>query len=112
MAVQTINISKIPIISFNPEGWSENRKEFLSALLFSHKIGVAALQEHFQLKNNLYKLNCFEDYESFSVGAHKSNDRIRSGRPSGGISFIYHKNFCQFIERLPIPPTNRVQGIY
>ena len=99
------------MISYNSTGWNDNKSEFLKTLLISHKIGVCALQEHFQLSNNLYKLNCFVDFESFSVGAIKNNNKIHSGRPSGGLSFIYHKNLCQFIQRLPIPPTNRVQGM-
>ena len=86
-------------------------RDFLDTLLRSHQIGICALQEHFQLKNNFYKLSCFKDFETFSVPAQKCNNRIHSGRPSGGLSFIYDKNLCQFVERLPVPPTNRVQGI-
>ena len=111
MAAQTNFISSLPLLSYNSTGWNENKSEFLKTLLISHQIGVGALQEHFQLKNNLYKLNCFENFETFSVGAQKSNNYIHSGRPSGGLTFIYNKNLCQYVERLPIPTSNRVQGM-
>ena len=50
-----------------------------------HNTNLEVLQEHMQLKPNLYKIKeHFPGYELFSVPAYKDNSRINSGRPSGG----------------------------
>ena len=100
-----------PILSYNTTGWSTFKADFVNTILFSHGILIAALQEHFQLKDNLYKLDCFNNFEVFSIPAFKNNNFVHAGRPSGGISFIYSNSLCQYATRLVCPGSYRVQGL-
>ena len=72
---------------------------------------LCGLQEHFQLENNLYKLDCFKDYNVFSIPARKTNNRVHRGRPSGGLSLIYHQSLCSYATQLRVPNSHRVQGL-
>ena len=44
------------MLSYNPTGWSNMKKDLVRLLILTHNILVCALQEHFQLAANLYKL--------------------------------------------------------
>ena len=70
---------------------------------------LCGLQDHFQLVNNLYKLDCFNEYNVFSIPARKCNNKVHRGRPSGGLSLIYHQSLCAYATQIRV--SNRVQGI-
>ena len=107
-----INIIKsLPLVSYNSTGWGNNKIDFINTILISHGILVCALQEHFQLKENLYKLECFDQYESFSLPAYKNNNIVSSGRPMGGLSLIYNQCLSKYASRLTVPQSRRVQGL-
>ena len=73
---------------------------------------VGATQEHWQLAPNIYKLQSkFQNYELFSLPARKSSSRIHRGRPSGGLCLYYHKKIQHLVTHIPVPNSNRVQGI-
>ena len=77
------NIGQLSMLSYNPTGWSKPKIDLIKVILISHSIQIRAIQEHFQLENNLYRLNSFENYKVFSVGATKKNNVVNRGRPSG-----------------------------
>ena len=85
----------LPALSFNSTGWSNFKVDFISTLLITHGILLCAVQEHFQLKDNLYKLDVFNNFEVFSIPAFKNNNFVHAGRPSGGLSLIYTLFFLQ-----------------
>ena len=85
---------------------------YINTILVSHGLQICALQEHMQLKSNLYKIKKhFPSFELFSVPAHKDSSRISSGRPSGGISFLYTQTLSKYITRIACPDSSRVQGL-
>ena len=79
----------LPSLSYNSMGWANHKIDFIRTLLLTHGIMVCAIQEHFLLKHNLYKLSCFEGYEVFSIPAHKNVNIVQGGRPSGGLALFY-----------------------
>ena len=101
----------IPILSYNSTGWSELKADFINTIMLSHSIQIVALQEHFKLNDNLHKLDCFNNYDVFSVPAFKHSNYIHAGRPSGGLSFIYSHKISQFVTRINCPRSHRVQGL-
>ena len=80
----------VALLSYNSTGWSDIKINFVNILLQAHGIMLCGLQEHFQLENNLYKLDCFKDYNVFSIPARKCNNKVHRGRPSGGLSITNH----------------------
>lgn len=101
----------MPLLSFNPTGWANHKIDFIKTLLFTHGVMVCAVQEHFLLKQNLYKLQCFQGYEVFSIPAHKNNNLVHSGRPSGGLALFYKQDLSKWVTRLSVPNSYRVQGL-
>ena len=103
--------SNLTFMSYNVTGWTDTKINFVNVLLQAHGLLLCGLQEHFQLENNLYRINCFRNYEVFSVAASKSNNIVHRGRPSGGISILYHQSLCKFATQLRVPNSLRVQGL-
>ena len=102
----------ISAVSYNSSGWNPDKGEYLNTILSSHGVHIASLQEHMQLKANLYKIKKhFPDYELFSVPAFKDSSRISAGRPSGGISFLYSQALSRYVTRISCPNSLRVQGL-
>ena len=101
----------IPIMSYNSTGWSEFKADFVNTLLLTHSIQIFALQEHFKLSDNVHKLDCFLNYDVFTVPAYKHSNSLHSGRPSGGISLIYSHSISQYVSRINCPESHRVQGL-
>ena len=102
----------IACLSFNTTGWSEFKSNLINTILLSHSIQICAIQEHFQLESNLFRLKkAFKDFEVFSLPAVKSNYQVHSGRPSGGISLLFDKKLGSFIKQVTCPNSTRVQGI-
>ena len=102
----------ITALSFNTSGWNTLKVNYIKTILISHSISILAVQEHWLLEKNLYKLeNCFENYDVFALPARKSNSQINKGRPSGGICFMVKNELCSVTKRLHCPNSSRVQGI-
>ena len=101
------------LLSSNSTGWGAVKADFVNTLLLSHSVFVCALQEHFQLGPNLYRLNSgiSDEYELSAVPAFKTNKSIQAGRPSGGIAFFYHKSLNKYASRITVPNSYRVQGL-
>ena len=105
-------IKNIPIISYDSTGWNTLKAQFFSALAITHSIGVGAIQEHFLLKGNLYKLSKeFPCYGVFSIPAVKSNSAVSRGRPSCRLSIIYKKQLMKYTSHIQVPDSNRVQAL-
>ena len=104
-----IEHSSLTAVSYNSSGWNEYKGDYINTILVSHGVQICALQEHMQLKSNLYKIKKhFPSFELFSVPAHKDSSRISSGRPSGGISFLYTQTLSKYITRIACPDSSRV----
>ena len=69
----------LPSLSYNSMGWANHKIDFIRTLLLAHGVMVCAIQEHFLLKQNLYKLACFEGFEVFSIPAHKNENVVQGG---------------------------------
>ena len=111
MDVQS-SLDNIACMSFNTTGWSDFKGNLINTILLSHAIQICAIQEHFQLESNLYRLNqAFKDFEVFALPAVKSNHQVHSGRPSGGVALLFDKKLCPLIKQLTCPNSTRVQGI-
>ena len=106
----TIN-HNMPLLSYNSTGWANHKIDFVKTLLFTHGVMICAVQEHFLLKQNLYKLQCFQGYEVFSLPAHKCNELVSGGRPSGGLALFYNQQLSKWATRLTVPNSYRVQGL-
>ena len=109
MASTTIELN---LLSYNSTGWSDYKSDFLHTLMISHKAKVACIQEHFQLKSNLYKISRgFKEYQCFSIPAYKSNNSIHGGRPASGLSILYSKELSANVTHITVPDSHRVQAI-
>ena len=109
---QNTTVSYISSLSFNTTGWSNFKGNLINTILLSHSIMFGAIQEHFLLENNLYKLNqAFPDFEVFSLPAVKSNSQINVGRPSGGLSIMYRRSIAKFVTHIICPNSTRVHGV-
>ena len=104
--------SNFNILSYNSTGWSDYKADFVNTLLIAHTIHVAVLQEHFQLKANLYKISrSFQKYKTFSLPAFKNNATVNRGRPSCGLSIIYSDELSSKVTHITVPDSFRVQAI-
>ena len=107
-----VNIDHIPAISHNTDGWRDDKPMLLNTILITHGILICAIQEHMQLKANLYRIaSKFHNYETFSIPAFKTDEFISKGRPSGGLSLVYSRKNMNFVEHITVPNSRRVQGI-
>ena len=80
-APQTFN--QLTILSHNISGWNTFIGNYLNTILLSHSVNILAIQEHWLLEENLYKLeNIIDDFDVFSVPARKANSQISRGRAS------------------------------
>ena len=107
----THTIDHLSMLSYNSDGWNSFKVDFLKTILLTHSIHILGVQEHFQLKDNLHRLDCFNNFEVFSVPAFKHNNSVHSGRPSCGISLIYSHELSPYSTRLVCPNSHRVQGL-
>ena len=68
-------------------------------MLPSNRINIFSIQEHFLLRNNLYKLsNAFEDYAVIDKPAYKNFYSANPGRLMGGLATIMPKKCRKFVE--------------
>ena len=113
MAVPAIHtLDTLSSLSYNSTGWSDFKGNFINTILISHSIYICAIQEHMQLENNVHRLQkCFPSYDVFSTPAVKDNSHVNSGRPSGGLAFVYSNNIGKYVQHLSVPNSDRVQGL-
>ena len=105
-------VSILSVMSHNTTGWSDDKAEILNIAYDTHNISLGFIQEHFQLEPNTYKIESkFENYDTFSLPAFKGNANIHKGRPSGGLSILYHKSIQNFVEHIIVPNSRRVHGV-
>ena len=100
-------------MSYNSSGWGTHTSTFIQSILLAHSIDIIAIQEHWLLDKNLYKLNVLSGYDVFAIPARKSNSEINKGRPSGGIAFAVSNKLCHVTKRIVCPNSigHRVQAI-
>ena len=105
-------VSNLNLLSYNPTGWGDVKVDFINSLLLIHGVHICAVQEHFQLKNNTYRVSqSFPGYNVFSLPAVKSDLSIRAGRPVGGLAFIYSSKMGKYVTQIEVPHSSRVQGL-
>ena len=106
------NTSSLAVTSHNTTGWTDDKAEILNTVYSSHDISIGFIQEHFQLSPNIYKIqNKFDNYIVFTIPAHKGNEHIHKGRPSGGLAILCHKRIQNLVEHITVPNSNRVHGV-
>ena len=104
--------NQLAVISNNTSGWSDPKASTLRNVLELHQVSFAFLQEHWQLENNLYRIQKhFDDYCVFSLSATKKSEHIHKGRPSGGLSILYKKSLQRYVTHIQVPNSKRVQAI-
>ena len=112
MAGQIDQIDNMSILSYNTTGWNSFKANFIKEIISSRNIDIFAIQEHFMLEQNVFKIQeQFSDFELFALPAFKNNSQITRGRPSGGLALLYKNSLSTKINRLVSPNSNRVQGI-
>ena len=89
-------ISKICLYSYNSRGSSESKLKFVNDILeiSPRNSTVFCIQEHFLLRNNVYKLS--QNLQNFSVlakPAFKNFNVQDKGRPKGGLATIIPKGW-------------------
>ena len=93
----------INFLSYNSTGWSEYKPNFLNSAITANGVHVCAIQEHFLLKDNVFKIGQHIDqFEVFAIPAFKSDLCISAGRPSGGLAIIYSKNIGHCVTRISV----------
>ena len=89
-----------------------SRPNFIFTILFTHSVAICGIQEHWLLKDNLYKLkNDMPNYEVFAIPAVKGNNCIHPGRPSCGLAIFFHKQLAKFVTHIKVPESKRVHAI-
>ena len=105
-------VSNLNLLSYNPTGWGDVKVDFINSLLLIHGVHICAVQEHFQLKNNTYRVTqSFPGYNVFSLPAFKSDLSIHAGRPVGGLALIYSSRMGKYVTQIKVPHSSRVQGL-
>ena len=104
--------SNMCFMSYNTTGWSVFKAQFILNFLLTQCVHICAIQEHFLLKENVFKIKeVLKDYEVFALPAFKSDLAVTAGRPSGGLALIYHRSLGHLVTRVAPPSSNRVDGI-
>ena len=102
---------ELKILSFNSSGFNDEKASFISLLLNSMNVQILFWQEHFLLKNNLYKIDGkFHNFDSFCLPAIRSEKNEFRGRPSGGLGIFWNKSLGD-VKIIKHPDSNRVQAI-
>ena len=73
---------QLNVLSMNTSGWNTFIGNYLNTILLSYSVNIFAIQEHWLLDQNLYKLeNTFHEFDVFALPARKANSKISKGRP-------------------------------
>ena len=84
----------ICLYSYNSRGSNAEKLNFVKNLLEmpSTNIPVFCIQEHFLLRNNIYKLSkAFDNFSVIAKPAYKNFQIQDTGRPKGGLATIFPK---------------------
>ena len=95
------NKTNMCIFSYNSRGCSREKFSFINDLIkvSGSQIPIFCIQEHFLMRNNLYKLsNAFKSSSVFSVPAYKNFHVQDAGRPRGGLSIILPKELRKCVK--------------
>ena len=97
--------SEICLLSFNSRGFGTLRKEFVEYLVSTAVIGnktpILFLQEHFQLKNNEYKIA--QALPGFHLIVKNSvKDTHCNGRPKGGLCIAIPSHLCESVREIKV----------
>ena len=90
----------ICLYSYNSRGSSSDKLDFVNDILEipSNHFSIVCLQEHFLLRNNLYKLSKqFRNHSVLAKPAFKNFQVQNTGRPMGGLATIIPKKFRKLI---------------
>ena len=85
----------ICLYSYNSRGSNSEKLDFINDVLDipTNHLTIFCLQEHFLLRNNLYKLSQkFSKYSVLARPAYKNFQVQDKGRPMGGLAMIIPKN--------------------
>ena len=88
--------SHICIYSYNIRGSGGNKLDFINDLLEipQRNIPIFCIQEHFLLRNNVYKLSkAFKNHAVLAKPAYKNFNVQDTGRPMGGLATIIPKGW-------------------
>jgi exonuclease III len=89
-------ISHICIYSYNTRGSSETKLKFIKDMIEipQRNSPIFCIQEHFLLRNNVYKLSkAFKNYAVLVKPAYKNFNVQDMGRPMGGLATIIPKGW-------------------
>ena len=94
-----ITAAVFKMVSYNLRGLNSGRG-LLSTLCNDPEIAIIAVQEHWLTPNNLHLLNTVHpEFVGFGISAmnKKLDSGIYSGRPFGGVGFLWRKCFSKLI---------------
>ena len=109
------SIENVFFLSYNTTGFNEQRGEIINDI--HNNLGIqncfTAVQEHWLLGKNKSRIKSIlpNDLEIFSIGAFKNLVQVRKGRGIGGLAQIWHQSVDHLVTKLPVPVSNRVQGV-
>ena len=89
------------IYSYNSRGSSHEKLDLINDLLDMsiNQLPIFCIQEHFLLRNNLYKINQhFKRSSVLSVPAYKDFNIQDKGRPRGGLAIIVPKEIRKYVK--------------
>ena len=93
-------IKEICCYSYNCRGIGSNKIQFINDLLdiSSNNMPVLCLQEHFLLRNNVYKLcKGLKNYTVLPKPAHKDFQSLDYGRPKGGLATVIPTSLRKYV---------------
>ena len=105
-------MDKLNIFSYNSTGFDIQKINFIKTVLLPLNADILVVQEHMTLRLNAHLIqNEFPSYFSTFQPAHKSDENISKGRPSGGLFILWNKKLNKSIKVLNIENNPRVQAI-
>ena len=104
-AMSAINAESLAVASYNCDGVTSSTG-FINKLLSDTKMDILCLQETWLLDRDIAKLsNIHADYQFNGKSAVDATDRIRPGRPQGGVAIAWRKRLSHYVQ--PIGISNR-----
>ena len=109
MAVKS-NIKGFSVCTLNCEG-ARRSQDFIAEYLSLNRPDILCLQETWLLDSNLSLVNSIHpDYLSIGKSGVDSSREILVGRPSGGVSIMYHKSIARHVKTVA-SDNRRVCGV-
>lgn len=99
---------KLKIASYNCQGIKSSEPHVRR---LCEQVHVLALQETWLYSDEVTRTNSLHnDYASFSLSAVEESQELRSGRPYGGLTFLWHKSLSKYIKILELHDS-RILGL-